>query len=60
MIGLLLTNYKALFLNVKAVPSISMDANHQLVNEIIGRKKPEYITWQIEDIHYIRRISSKS
>ena len=42
MIDLFLANNKALFLDVQAVPSVSMDADHRLVMAIVRIKKPEY------------------
>ena len=39
---LFLTNNNTLFLDVKAVTSVSVDADHRLVMEIVRSKKPKY------------------
>jgi len=41
MIDLFLTNNKALFLDVKTIPSVSMDADHRLVIAKVRIKKPK-------------------
>ena len=41
MIDLFLTNNKGLFLDVKAVPSVSLDADHRLVIARVRIKKPK-------------------
>jgi len=40
MIDLFLTNNKALFLDVKTISSVSMDADHRLVMAKVRIKKP--------------------
>ena len=42
MTDLFLTNNQAFFLEVKAVPSVSMYADHRIVMAIVRIKKPEY------------------
>ena len=42
MIELFLTNNKALFHDVKAIPSVSMDADHRHVMAVVRIMKPEY------------------
>ena len=59
MINLFLTNNKALFLDVKTIPSMSMDADHRLVIAKVRIKKPKSTKTTGVKRYNIARLSGK-